>query len=267
MSEMLDRIRDELQQRLEATRAAAQEHERVRAALEALEKTTKQVTGEASRRARSLAARARPATGSDRSAAAEPKAKTSPRAPRPSAPKRAASPSRQPAARRKKAASPSRKPAARSRPTRETGPAPSTPKTGTAAPRARTRAGATAKPTRARAPRGANRAAVLAVVRERPGVTANELAAASGVTGGTLYALLRRLTEQGELTKRELPGRQTGYALGSDRAGTASGTGSERRNEAPSQAPGVEVASTDGPQATASPAASSDAAAKPGTST
>jgi len=55
---------------------------------------------------------------------------------------------------------------------------------------------------------------VLAVVRERPGVTASELAAASGVTGGTLYSLLARLTAQGELAKRDLPGGQTGYALG-----------------------------------------------------
>src|SRR3954469_8425742 len=37
MSDVLDRIRRELQQRLESTRAAAQEHERVRAALDALE--------------------------------------------------------------------------------------------------------------------------------------------------------------------------------------------------------------------------------------
>ena len=74
------------------------------------------------------------------------------------------------------------------------------------------------KPVRARAPRGANREAVLAVVRDRPGVTASELAAASGVTGGTLYALLRRLADQGELVKRELPGGQTGYALASSEA-------------------------------------------------
>ena len=37
MSDVLERVRRELQQRLESTRAAAQEHERVRAALEALE--------------------------------------------------------------------------------------------------------------------------------------------------------------------------------------------------------------------------------------
>src|SRR3954447_22796990 len=36
MSDILDRIRHELQDRLESTRAAAREHERVRAALEAL---------------------------------------------------------------------------------------------------------------------------------------------------------------------------------------------------------------------------------------
>ena len=75
MSDVLDRIRRELQQRLEATRAAAQEHECVRAALEALEqatrpfeKATRRAAGEASRRGRSLAARARPASARDGSA-------------------------------------------------------------------------------------------------------------------------------------------------------------------------------------------------------
>jgi hypothetical protein len=66
---------------------------------------------------------------------------------------------------------------------------------------------------RGRAPRGANREAVLRVVGERPGVTARELAAASQVTGGTLYTLLRRLTEQGTLEKRRRAGGQAGYAL------------------------------------------------------
>jgi len=54
---------------------------------------------------------------------------------------------------------------------------------------------------------------VLRVTGERPGVTARELAAATQVTGGTLYTLLRRLTDEGTLEKRELPGRQAGYAL------------------------------------------------------
>ena len=54
---------------------------------------------------------------------------------------------------------------------------------------------------------------MLAVIRERPGVTARELAAASGVTGCTLYSLLARLSARGELAKRDLPGGQTGYAV------------------------------------------------------
>jgi hypothetical protein len=64
---------------------------------------------------------------------------------------------------------------------------------------------------RGRAPRGANRAAVLAVIGERPGVSARELAASSGVGGGTLYALLRTLTQGGEISKQRLPSGHTGY--------------------------------------------------------
>src|SRR4051812_43280553 len=66
MSDVLDRIRRELQQRLESTRAAAQEHERVRAALEALEhavkpleEVTRRAASGASQRGRRVAARAR----------------------------------------------------------------------------------------------------------------------------------------------------------------------------------------------------------------
>jgi hypothetical protein len=66
---------------------------------------------------------------------------------------------------------------------------------------------------RGRAPRGANRAAVLAVIGGRPGVSARELAAISGVGGGTLYALLRTLTQRGEITQQQLPSGHTGYTL------------------------------------------------------
>ena len=66
---------------------------------------------------------------------------------------------------------------------------------------------------RERAPRGANRDAVLRVVGERPGLTTAELAAASGVARNTLYALLATMTKRGELERRELPGGKTGYAL------------------------------------------------------
>ena len=54
---------------------------------------------------------------------------------------------------------------------------------------------------------------MLRVIGERPGVTARELAAATQVKGGTLYTLLRRLTDEGTLEKRELPGGQAGYAV------------------------------------------------------
>src|SRR4051812_13937228 len=77
MSEVLDRIRRELEERLESTRAAAREHERVRAALEALEhatrpleKAARQAASGASRRGLTLATSARPASGRERSGAA-----------------------------------------------------------------------------------------------------------------------------------------------------------------------------------------------------
>ena len=64
-----------------------------------------------------------------------------------------------------------------------------------------------------RAARGANRAAVLGVLGERPGAGASELAAASGVARPVLYALLKTLAERGEVAKQELPGGTTGYRL------------------------------------------------------
>jgi hypothetical protein len=64
-----------------------------------------------------------------------------------------------------------------------------------------------------RAPRGANREAVLRALEERPGASASELAAASGVDRTALYPLLNRLAERGEVTKEQLPGGATGYRL------------------------------------------------------
>jgi hypothetical protein len=259
MSDVLDRIRHELQQRLESTRAAAHEHERVKAALEALEHATKpleratrQVAGEASRRSRSLAARARPtrdqggsaATGSDTEAPspARPASTSQRRAPR------------------------SRKPGADTGARRNNAAPRSTAKTASAASKRATRSRSTAKPARARAPRGANREAVLAVVRERPGVTASELAVASGVTGGTLYALLRRLTEQGELDKRELPGGQVGYRLGGGGTAPTQVARSEpRRREPSAPTTGAEVAASDESRTAPGAANSGDSPAEAGT--
>ncbi len=52
---------------------------------------------------------------------------------------------------------------------------------------------------RKRAPRGANRLAVLRAAQDRPGATSAELATLSGVQPGTLQALLARLVRNGEL--------------------------------------------------------------------
>src|SRR4051812_40988237 len=233
MSDVLDGIRRELQQRLEATRAAAREHERVRAALEALEhaikpfeKATRRAAGETGRRGRSLAARARPASGRDGSNTTRVDA-----AARSSSARASASVGR--------AGARSGKADGRS----------------DSKPRSRARAGA--QPVRRRAARGANREAVLAVVRERPGVTARELATASGVSGGTLYALLRRLAGQGELAKRELPGGQTGYAPAGDATNTAA-AGRDAGSQEDSQAGAVEDPASS--QQTAPPAAGPPAA-------
>src|SRR4051794_12015979 len=64
-----------------------------------------------------------------------------------------------------------------------------------------------------RAPRGANRAAVLRVLEERPGVSVSELATAAGVGRTVLYSLLRTLQGRGEVAREQLPGGATGYRL------------------------------------------------------
>ncbi len=67
---------------------------------------------------------------------------------------------------------------------------------------------------RKRAPRGANRLAVLAAAHDRPGATSAELATVSGVQSGTLHPLLARLVKNGELQTETLPTGRTGYAIG-----------------------------------------------------
>jgi hypothetical protein len=64
-----------------------------------------------------------------------------------------------------------------------------------------------------RAPRGANREAVLRALEERPGASASELATSSGVARTALYGVLNRLIEAGQVAKEELPGGATGYKL------------------------------------------------------
>ena len=69
------------------------------------------------------------------------------------------------------------------------------------------------KQTSRRAPRGANREAVLRVLADRPGITTSELAHATGIKRATLSTLLGTLTQRGEVARRELPSGRGGYAL------------------------------------------------------
>jgi hypothetical protein len=62
-----------------------------------------------------------------------------------------------------------------------------------------------------RAPRGANREAILKVVGDRPGVTATEIADVTKISRAVTYNTLAKLVEQEQLEKTELPGGQTGY--------------------------------------------------------
>jgi hypothetical protein len=80
-------------------------------------------------------------------------------------------------------------------------------------PSRRARRGSNGTRSRPRAPRGQNRERVLAAVRERPGASPAEIALASGVERGVLYALLTRLVGSGALEKEQLPGGGTGYSL------------------------------------------------------
>ena len=68
-----------------------------------------------------------------------------------------------------------------------------------------------ARKTRTRAPRGANREAILRVVGDRPGVSATEIADVTKISRAVTYNTLAKLVEQGQLAKTELPGGQTGY--------------------------------------------------------
>jgi hypothetical protein len=70
-----------------------------------------------------------------------------------------------------------------------------------------------------RAPRGANRKAVLQAVCDRPGASSAEIAAVSGVERNALYGVLRRLIKDGEVRTRELPTGRTGYTPGIQSAG------------------------------------------------
>jgi hypothetical protein len=64
-----------------------------------------------------------------------------------------------------------------------------------------------------RAPRGANKRKVYAAVGERPGATAAELSAASGVTKPLIYNITRDGVGRGELERQQLPSGAIGFKL------------------------------------------------------
>jgi CRP-like cAMP-binding protein len=69
-------------------------------------------------------------------------------------------------------------------------------------------------PSRRRRPRaapGANRAAIVALVHERPGVTTGEIAQATEIARSTVTTTLGRLIDAGEVERAELPGGGTGF--------------------------------------------------------
>jgi hypothetical protein len=80
------------------------------------------------------------------------------------------------------------------------------------------------------AEREVNREKVLALVRERPGITKAELKDAAGLSSAGVAQNLRRMLDRGEVREEALPGGATGYRVGDDRtAPRASGRAETRR--------------------------------------
>ena len=63
------------------------------------------------------------------------------------------------------------------------------------------------------AEREANRQKILALVRQRPGITRAELKDAASLSGAGVAQNLRRMLERGELREEALPGGTTGYRI------------------------------------------------------
>jgi DNA-binding transcriptional ArsR family regulator len=60
---------------------------------------------------------------------------------------------------------------------------------------------------------GANRDAILALVRERPGATAGAISQATGIPRSTVSPTLFRLTQAGAVERTELPGGGVGFRV------------------------------------------------------
>jgi hypothetical protein len=74
------------------------------------------------------------------------------------------------------------------------------------------------------ADRDVNRKKVVALVRERPGITKAELKDAAGLSSAGVAQNLRRMLDRGQVREEALPGGATGYRIADDRtAPSASG--------------------------------------------
>ena len=77
------------------------------------------------------------------------------------------------------------------------------------------------------AEREANREKLLALVRERPGITRAELKAGAGLSSAGVAQNLRRMLARGQVREEALPGGATGYRIPDDR--TAQSTSGRQR--------------------------------------
>jgi len=84
--------------------------------------------------------------------------------------------------------------------------------------RPRARGGRARRSGRARAGRGANREAILAFVSERPGASAREIAAGTGIARTTVASTVTRLAAIGALERSALPGGGVGFRAGAPAA-------------------------------------------------
>ena len=73
------------------------------------------------------------------------------------------------------------------------------------------------------AEREAKREKVLALVRERPGITKAELKDAAGLSSAGVAQNLRRMLDRGELGEEALQGGAVGYRIAGDRTALSAG--------------------------------------------
>jgi len=104
-------------------------------------------------------------------------------------------------------------------------------------PRARTSAAVTRSRGTRRSPRrrkraapGANREAILALVRERPGASAGEIAQATGIARSTVSPTLARLVDGGAIERSQVPGGGVGFRARSETVADAAVREPEERS-------------------------------------